>query len=181
MTSTIGYDRRDPEGEMPNKSWAEALEQRVQLSAGAELVGYLPDWEVSKLGDIDLGDLTRINYFSVAARADGSLAPTSASGYGLGQLRSVVAAAHAATHPVAVSVVIDWHSPFLAIAQNPAATAAFANNLVAFGTEYQLDGVDLDIEPSAASAAEKDAFGRLLSAVHAQTSARGLMLSAAVQ
>src|SRR3954464_4239436 len=116
MTSKIRYDRRDPEGEMRNKSWAEALEQRLQLSAGAELVGYLPDWEVSKLGDIDLGALTRIDYFSVAPRAHGPLAPASAAGYGLGQLRLVGAAAHAATPPVAVSIVIDWHSPFLAIA-----------------------------------------------------------------
>src|SRR4051794_16584775 len=98
MTGGIGYGATLGRQKMHNPS-AEALEQRVHLAAGAELVGYLPDWEVSKLGDIDLGDLTRINYFSVAARADGSLAPTSASGYGLGQLRSVVAAAHAATPP----------------------------------------------------------------------------------
>jgi hypothetical protein len=169
------------EGDMPSTSRAEVLEQRVHLSAGPELVGYLPDWEVSKLGDIELNALTRIDYFSVAARADGSLAPASVSGYGLEQLRAVVAAAHAATPPVAVSIVIDWHSPFLAIAQSPAATAAFASNLVSFGTDYQLDGVDLDFEPSAISAAEKDAFGRLLAAVHEQTSTRGLMLSVAVQ
>ena len=164
---------------MPNKPWAEALERRVLLAA--ELVGYLPDWEFSRLDDIDLDALTRVNYFAVAARADGSLSPTSVSGYGLDRLRSVVSAAHAATPRVDVSIVIDWHSPFLAIAENSAATTAFANNLVSFCTEYQLDGVDLDFEPASLTAAEKDAFGRMLSAVHAQTSASGLLLSAAVQ
>ena len=166
---------------MLKQSWAEALERRVHLAAGAELVGYLPDWEFSRLDDIDLTALTRINYFSVAARADGTLSPTSASGYGLDRLQSVVAAAHAATPRVDVSIVIDWHSPYLAIAQNSAATAAFANNLVAICSEYQLDGVDLDFEPASLSAAEKDAVGRLLAAVHDQTSPRGLLLSAAVQ
>ena len=164
---------------MPNKPWAEALERRVHLAA--ELVGYLPDWEFSRLDDMDLGALTRINYFSIEARADGSLAPTSASGHGLGQLRSVVAAAHAATPPVDVSIVIDWSSPYLAIAQDPAATAALANNLVSFCSEYQLDGVDIDYEPPSLSPAQKESFGRLLAAVHAQTSPRGLLLSAAVQ
>jgi hypothetical protein len=159
------------------------MESRTLLTGGAELVGYLPDWEFSRFNNIDLGALTRLNYFAVAANADGSLATTSSSGRSFDQLRTVVAAAHAATPPVPVSIVVDWHTPFVAIAQSPTASNAFVNNLVSFCSTYQLDGVDLDFEPDAGTLTptQKDAYGRLLSALHAQTSSRGLLLSAAVQ
>ncbi len=146
-----------------------------------QVIGYFPDWEFGRFSKIDLSALTQINYFSIIPGADGSLPKTSATGAGLWQLQEVVAAAHSATPPVPVSIVIDPYAPFLQIAESQTATANFVSNLMDFCVQYDLDGVDLDFEPSTITTDQMTSYGNLIAAIHAGTSVRGLVLSAAVQ
>jgi chitinase len=159
-----------------------ALSQPASTSPlKAQVVGYFPDYEFSQWDNIDLGALTWINYFSLIANADGSLQTSSSGGYSFSQLQSVVSAAHGAASRVGVSITIDGATPFLAIAQNATATNNFVNNLLLFCSTYHLDGIDFDYEPDSLTSAQENSFGSLLAAVHAQTSAHGLLFSAAVQ
>jgi Glycosyl hydrolases family 18 len=161
---------------------AEPLENRVLLSASPVVAGYLPDYEYGHFSEIDLNALTNINYFSIALSSTGSLPAKSTSGYDFSQLQTVVADAHAASPRVSVSITVDNATPFLTIAASPNATANFVSNLISFCSTYHLDGIDLDFEPSyTLTTAQKNSYGDLLAALHAQTSAKGLLLSAAVQ
>ncbi|HEY1922845.1 MAG TPA: glycoside hydrolase family 18 protein, partial [Tepidisphaeraceae bacterium] len=163
------------------KNLCEPLEARMLLSASPLIVGYLPDYEFSHFSNIDLGALSQINYFSITPTAAGALPTTSSSGFGLAQLQSVVTAAHAAPSRVSVSITIDPATPFLTIAGSTTATNAFVSNIIAFCSTYHLDGIDLDFEPGTLTTAQMNTYGSLLSALHTQTSAHGLILSAAVQ
>ena len=127
--------------------------------------------------------LSQINYFSIVANSNGSLNTTSENGASLSELQAVVTAAHAASPPVAVSITVDLQTPFLTIAQNPTYTASFVANLISFCSEYKLDGIDLDFEPARYSltGSQQTSYGNLVAAIHAQTKANGLTLSAAVQ
>jgi Glycosyl hydrolases family 18 len=163
------------------KEMCEPLESRVLLSAAPLIIGYLPDYEFSHFSSIDLGTLSQINYFSITANSSGALSTTSSSGFSLSQLQTVVTAAHAAPSRVSVSITIDPGSAFQAIADSSTATTAFVANVMSFISTYHLDGVDLDYEPGTLTTMQKNDYGNLLAALHAQTSAHGLILSAAVQ
>lgn len=153
----------------------------MMLSVSPQVIGYLPDYEFIHFSSIDLGALTQLNYFSIVASSTGSLSSTSTSGYSLSQLNSVVTAAHNAPSRVSVSITIDPSSAFLAIAQSSTATTTFVSNIMAFCSTYHLDGIDMDYEPGTLTTAQKNSYGSLLAALHAQTAANGLILSAAVQ
>jgi hypothetical protein len=161
----------------------ELLEARMLLSAGPVIIGYLPDYEFSHVNSIDLSALTQVNYFSIVASSTGSLGTTSASGYSLSQLQMLVTMAHDENPRVSVSITIDPSSQFQAIAQSSTATANFISNILAFCSTYNLDGIDLDYEPGngSLSTSQIDAWGSFLATLHAQTSAKGLILSEAVQ
>ncbi|MGA2440387.1 MAG: glycoside hydrolase family 18 protein, partial [Tepidisphaeraceae bacterium] len=161
----------------------EPLESRTLLSTSPVVIGYLPDWEFSHFNSINLSALTQINYFAVVASSTGSLGTTSVDGYSFSQLQTLVTAAHAASPRVSVSITIDPSSQFLAIAQSSTATTNFVNNIISFCSTYHLDGVDLDYEPTTGSLTQTqiNSYGSLLASLHAATSAKGLVLSAAVQ
>jgi GH18 family chitinase len=163
------------------KEMCEPLEPRVLLSTSPLVIGYLPDYEFTHFSSIDLGALSQINYFSILANSSGALSTTSTNGYSLSQLQTLVTAAHDAPSRVSVSITIDPKSAFQAIANSTSATTAFVNNIISFCSTYHLDGVDLDYEPGTLTTAEMNSYGSLLAALHAQTSAHGLILSAAVQ
>jgi Glycosyl hydrolases family 18 len=162
-------------------SCIEPLECRTLLSAGPQVIGYLPDYEFSHFSSINLTDLTQINYFSVVANSSGDLASTSASGYSFSQLQTVVTAAHSAPSRIDVSITIDPGSSFQTIANSSTLTNTFVSQVMAFIAKYNLDGVDLDYEPGALTTAQINAWGNLLAALHTQTAAKGLILSEAVQ
>jgi chitinase len=144
-----------------------------------QVVGYLPDYEFSHFSSIDLTALTHINYFSIVASSTGTLGTTSASGYSFSQLTTLVTAAHA--DGVTVSITIDPSSAFQTIAASSSITNTFITNILAFCSTYHLDGIDLDYEPGTLTTAQKNQWGSLLAALHAQTSAHGLTLSEAMQ
>ncbi len=172
------------------KAVVEPLESRMLLSSGPVVIGYLPDYEFSHFNSINLNALTQINYFSIVAGSDGSLPTTSVDNYSFAnvngvtsQLNTLVAAAHAASTRVSVSITVDPSTPFLTIAESSTATTNFVNNLISFCSTYHLDGIDLDFEPANNSLTtdQINDWGSLLATLHAATSANGLILSEAVQ
>jgi Glycosyl hydrolases family 18 len=172
----------------------EPLESRTMLSLAGQVVGYVPDYEYNAISSkIDYSAVTRLNYFSLVANGNGSLNTTSVDGYPFSppvppsppqpndELDPLVAAAHAASPRVAVSITIDPASAFQAIADSSTATNAFITNILAFTSAHNLDGIDLDYEPGTLTGTQITSWGNFLATLHAQTSAHGLILSAAVQ
>ena len=116
----------------------------------AEVVGYLPYWEMEAptFADIDLTKLTSIVLFSIGWDANGHIV-TDAPGY-RGIVSSAtgtfIAAAKAAGVRVLVSFTsfnLDKNTAFFA---NPSATSTFVAEAAAFVAALGLDGADLDVE-----------------------------------
>ena len=175
--------RKSPPASRVGRTACEPLEARTLLSAGFQVVGYLPDYEFTHFNSLDLNALTQINYFAIVANSSGALSTNSSSGYSFSQLQTLVSFAHAANPRVSVSIVVDPSSAFLPIAQNSSATTSFVNNLISFCSTYKLDGIDLDYEPGngTLSQAQMNSWGMLLQTLHTATSSHGLVLSEAVQ
>ena len=149
----------------------DALERRLLMSG--RVVGYFPEYRWSTFGSIDWDAVTHLNYFSLSANSDGSL---STGNINVGHMQTLVSAAHG--HGDTVSITVGPQS-FSTIAQTPAALTNFANNIVQFAETYNLDGIDIDWEPSPRGS-DIARYGTLVNALHVQTSTRGLLLTAAV-
>ncbi len=149
----------------------DALERRVLLSG--RVVGYFPEYRWNTFGNIDWDAVTHVNYFSVTANTDGSLSTTNINA---GHLQTLVATAHG--HGDTVSITIGPQS-FSTIASSTAATNNFVNNIVQFAETYDLDGIDMDWEPTP-TGSNIGRYATLINALHAQTSTRDLLLTAAV-
>jgi len=107
-----------------------------------KVVGYLPTW-AGAVSDIQFSKLTHVNY--------AFLIPTSNGGYqGIedpGKLQSLVSAAHANGVKVLVSVGGGGGGDaFHSIVANSTYRTNFANNMLAFANQYNLDGIDIDWE-----------------------------------
>jgi hypothetical protein len=157
----------------------EQLEARTLLAFAGQVVAYLPDYESGVNNQIDYSALTHLNYFSIVPNADGTMPSTTVDGHPFSELDSVVTLAHA--KGVAVSITIDPASPFLGIAGDATKTSNFITGILSFCNTHRLDGVDMDFEPGSLTSAQKNTYGSFLATVHAQTSAHGLSLTAAVQ
>jgi chitinase len=164
---------------MNRPSFIEPLEARTLFAFAGQVVGYLPDYESAFNSKIDYSALTRLNYFSIVPSTTGAIPAATVDGHPFSELQSVVSLAHA--KGVAVSITIDPASPFQTIAGSSTATSNFITGILNFCNTYHLDGVDMDYEPGTLTAAQKNTYGSFLAAVHAQTSAHGLVLTAAVQ
>ncbi len=110
------------------------------------IVGYLPAWQ-GNVRDIQFTKLTHINYAFLlpSLSGDGSLRPIENPE----KLRKLVKYAHAAGVQVMVSVGgwTDLKNPgFERLAAGSIARGVFADNLMAFVHDYNLDGVDIDWE-----------------------------------
>ena len=87
--------------------------------------------------------LTHINYAFLIPNEDGSFAPLSNTW----KLEKIVSEAHRPGVKVLISVGgWGWEEQFETLAADPAARAAFVQNLSAFVDEYALDGADIDWE-----------------------------------
>jgi chitinase len=157
-----------------SRNLIETLESRVMLSASTvHVVGYFPDYEWGAFSHINLSGLTNINYFDLTANNNGSLGEQYIN---LSHLSTLVTAAHA--DGVKVSITVGPQS-FSTLAQNPTALATFVSNMIQFCTSNNLDGIDLDWEPTP-TGADITNYGTLIGALYQQTSAHGLLLTAAV-
>jgi spore germination protein YaaH len=116
----------------------------------AEVVGYLPYWEMNAatFADIDLTKVSSIVLFSVGWDAAGNLV-TIAPGY-QAIIRSDTTAFVAAAHSAGVRVLVSFTSFGLtkntSFFTNPAAQATFVSQAAAFVAARGLDGADLDVE-----------------------------------
>jgi spore germination protein YaaH len=116
----------------------------------AEVVGYLPYWEMkaATFADIDLAKVSSIVLFSVGWDATGRLV-TTAPGY-LAITRSDTTAFVAAAHAAGVRVLVSFTSFGLtkntSFFSNAAAQATFIGQAAAFVAARGLDGADLDVE-----------------------------------
>jgi GH18 family chitinase len=147
------------------------LEPRMMLAG--RVVGYFPEYRWSTFNNIDWQAVTHVNYFSLTAGTDGSL---STANINTGHLQTLVAKAHSEGDTVSITV---GPQSFSTIAGNPTSTNNFVNNLVAFCDTYDLDGIDMDWEPTP-TGSNITRYGTLINALHAQTSTNGLLLTAAV-
>jgi GH18 family chitinase len=107
-----------------------------------KVVGYLPTWAGS-VSDIQLNKLTHVNY--------AFLIPTSNGGYNPienpSKLQSLVTAAHANGVKVLVSVGGGGGGDgFHGIVASAANRVNFANSMLSFANQYNLDGIDIDWE-----------------------------------
>ena len=116
----------------------------------AEVVGYLPYWEMEAptFADIDLTKLTSIVLFSVGWDANGHIV-TDAPGY-RGIVSSATATFIAAAKAAGVRVLVSFTSFNLdkntAFFANPSAMTTFVSEAAAFVAALGLDGADLDVE-----------------------------------
>lgn len=111
-------------------------------AAQFKVVGYLPTWAGS-VNDIQFKKLTHVNY--------AFLIPTSSGGYqpieNASKLQSLVTAAHANGVKVLVSVGGGGGGDgFHGIVASATNRVNFANNMLAFANQYNLDGIDIDWE-----------------------------------
>ena len=140
------------------------------------VIGYLPSW-TGEVSAVPFGKLTHVNYAFLIPNANGSVQAIDNPA----KLQSLVAAAHANNVKVLISVG-GWlngdPSAFVAIGNSAGTTTTFTNNLLAFVSQYNLDGVDIDWEhPNASTAGSYAALmQQLATALHG----RGQLLSTAV-
>jgi GH18 family chitinase len=114
------------------------------------IVAYVTEGVVESV--IPYDQLTHINYSFLTPKADGSFNPILSKF----KLRTIVENAH--QHNVRVLISVGgwgWDQQFETVAASPELRGVFIQNLNAFVTEFQLDGVDLDWEyPTAGEQAQ---------------------------
>ena len=140
------------------------------------VIGYLPSW-TGEVSAVPFGKLTHVNYAFLIPNANGSVQAIENPA----KLQSLVAAAHANNVKVLISVG-GWlngdPSAFVAIGSSAGTTTTFTNNLLAFVSQYNLDGVDIDWEHPDASTA--GSYAALMQQLATALHGRGQLLSTAV-
>ena len=106
------------------------------------VVGYFPGiW--SQRNQIDFNQLTWVNYFSIAVNTDGTLNTANVSD---SHLADIVAIAH--PKGIGVSITVGPQA-FSTVAASSSARTIFANQILTYMQQRNLDGVDIDWEPPA--------------------------------
>ncbi len=107
-----------------------------------KVVGYLPTWAGS-VSNIQFNKLTHVNYAFLIPTSNGGYQPIEDPA----KLQSLVTAAHANGVKVLVSVGGGGGGDgFHGIVASAANRVNFANNMLAFANQYNLDGIDIDWE-----------------------------------
>ncbi|HEX8521211.1 MAG TPA: glycosyl hydrolase family 18 protein [Tepidisphaeraceae bacterium] len=140
-----------------------------------QVVGYLPDYQNTKFGQLDYNYLTHINYFSVAFASGGLITEPSAAFSS--RLDSIVAAAHA--KGVGVSITTGPSQPYAAMAASASARTNFVASLLTYVNKHNLDGVDIDWEPPAKGGDQVN-YGLLIDDLYATFNPLGKKITAAV-
>jgi GH18 family chitinase len=107
-----------------------------------KVVGYLPTW-AGAVSDVQFNKLTHVNYAFLIPTSNGGYQPIEDPA----KLQSLVSAAHANGVKVLVSVGGGGGGDgFHGIVASSANRINFANNMLAFANQYNLDGIDIDWE-----------------------------------
>ena len=111
-------------------------------NAQFKVVGYLPTWAGS-VSNVQFSKLTHVNYAFLIPTSNGGYQPIEDPA----KLQSLVTAAHANGVKVLVSVGGGGGGDgFHGIVASSANRINFANNMLAFANQYNLDGIDIDWE-----------------------------------
>ncbi len=172
-----------PDASLSDAPLTDAPSRDVVRDAGRRAVtvsAYYAGWMQDAVAPstIDFASLDEVHHFCLVPRADGTL-DGSENGITPAHARALVAAAHQARRKALISVGGANTVAGFRGAWSDAHRAAFVAAIVRFATDYGYDGVDVDVEPLAASdAANLQRFVRALRA--ALDAARpGAMLTAA--
>ena len=143
------------------------------------LIGYMPSWQ-GNLEEIQFKKLNHINYAFLlpSSVGDGSLAPIENPE----KLRRLVKMAHAERVKVAISVGgwTDMKNPgFERLSASSAGRVRFADHLMGFVRDFNLDGVDIDWEYPKEGLQSKN-FLLMMQLLAERLHAQGKELSAAV-
>lgn len=124
----------------------------VAAHASPWVHAYYTGWQQAKMPPslIDFGSITHLVHYSVIPNADGTL-DAKTNGLTPANVKSAVAAAHAAGRKILFTVGGYPSQQLFESAMGPAHEAAFIEHLVSFLVENGYDGVDLDMEPMSAS------------------------------
>ncbi|OQP39278.1 hypothetical protein A4D02_18320 [Niastella koreensis] len=107
-----------------------------------KVVGYLPTW-AGAVSNVQFSKLTHVNYAFLIPTSNGGYQPIEDAA----KLQSLVSAAHANGVKVLVSVGGGGGGDgFHGIVASSANRINFANNMLAFANQYNLDGIDIDWE-----------------------------------
>lgn len=125
-----------------------------ETSEAFRVIGYEPFWS-GDIEDIQYDKLTAVNYAFVLVNSDGSLQPVE----NVTKLDALVQRAH--QHKVEVFISIGgWNdgddSAFHALAGSRATREVFADEVLAFVLDHQLDGADIDWEYPDAGQSARD-------------------------
>lgn len=146
---------------------------RERALAEREVFGFLPHWELSDAGSIDLAALTTLAWFGLEAGSDGRLVretegggPTPGwagwTGETFGELMDRAQAAD--VRVVLTAERFAWDAPGVeattALLLDPTSRAVLVSDIVDTVTERGADGVNLDFEPL--PTAVRGAFTRLV-------------------
>lgn len=118
------------------------------------VIGYVPGWaDVNAVTDaIDFNIVTHINLAFFAASSSGAVMSNGQplySDFGASQINYVVSKAHAKGRKVLASLgggSPDPNAGNMAVLFRAANRSTFINNLAAFVTYFNLDGIDVDVE-----------------------------------
>lgn len=115
---------------------------------GFKVVGYYPDWQPEKVGRIQYGRLTHINYAFAIPKEDGQLRPLENPQVA----REIIARAHE-NGVKALLAVGGWsyrdiplEGTFRAATASDEKCRLFAQNIISMAKSYGFDGVDIDWE-----------------------------------
>jgi len=146
-----------------------------QTFAQFRVIGYLPTWG-GNLADVQYSKMTHINYAFLIPNADGTYqAPDDPT-----RLQNLVSQAHANGVKVIISVGGGGGGDaFKTIVTSAGLRSAFANNMLGFLNQYNLDGVDIDWEfPS--DGTEASNFTLLMQQLANTMHPKGKLVTAAV-
>jgi chitinase len=161
--------------------YAPAAPQANPASPGIWVTGYYAGWEQDRMppDKIDFTALTHVVHFSVMPKSDGSL-DTARFDISPARSAAIVTATHNAGRKVLLCVggansAVDFRG-----AISSTHRALFVKNLVDIVTARNYDGLDIDMEPMAAT--DKDDYVPFITALRAAMNQAkpGLLLTAAV-
>lgn len=152
------------------------------------VIGYVPGWaDVKAVTDsIDFNIVTHINLAFFAASASGAVMSNGQplySDFGASQINYVVSKAHAKGRKVLASLGggnPDPNAGSMVTLFRAANRTTFINNLAAFVTYFNLDGIDVDVEGDALSSIKSEQnYAPFIAALRAKINPMGKLVTCA--